>query len=174
MNEANNGKMLFEAARSAIEAKLEQGQLSDLKPKIDASQYHGIFVTIKDRQGRLRGCIGQVVPIEQPLLDAVAHFACAAAFQDPRFTPISKAEWPEMVLEISLLNTPHPVKDIAVLDPKVDGIIVRSGAKLGLLLPDIDGVDNVDQQIAICCQKAGIHRSEEISLESFKVSKFEE
>jgi uncharacterized protein len=99
------------------------------------------FVTLS-RHGRLRGCIGTIEPL-RPLVDDVAHNAYAAAFRDPRFLPITEAELPELVLQISLLTRPQPLvfgsepELLQQLRPGRDGLILHDGGHRGTLLPAV-------------------------------------
>lgn len=99
------------------------------------------FVTLS-RHGRLRGCIGTIEPL-RPLVDDVAHNACAAAFRDPRFLPITEAELPELELQISLLTAPQPLvfdseaELLGQLRPGRDGLILHDGGHRGTLLPAV-------------------------------------
>ena len=70
---------------------------------------------------------------------------------------------------VDILGEIEQVEDISTLDPRIYGIIVSHGSKRGLLLPDLEGVDTVTDQIQIACHKAGIHEGEKIKIERFKV-----
>jgi AmmeMemoRadiSam system protein A len=130
----------------------------------------GTFVTI-EKNGELRGCIGTYLPIRENIAKEVIHNAIAAATEDWRFGPIQKEELPYLSYTVYILDEPELVKDISELDPKKYGIIVKSVPispfgdvifdghfvpKTGVLLPDLEGVDTVEKQIFIACQKAGI------------------
>lgn len=89
--------------------------------------------------------------------------------EDPRFDPITEEELDNLIISVDVLGEIEPVEDISTLDPRIYGIIVSHGSKRGLLLPDLEGVDTVTDQIQIACHKAGIHEGEKIKIERFKV-----
>ena len=131
----------------------------------------GAFVSIK-KHGQLRGCIGTTEAIRSDLLHEVAENAISAGIHDPRFMPIKEDELPELTYSVDVLGAAEPIDDMSYLDPSEYGVIVTSGSKRGLLLPDLEGVDTAMQQVEIACSKAGITEDEEISLERFKVTRY--
>ena len=135
------------------------------------SRKAGAFVSIK-KNGQLRGCIGTIFPTQPSFAEEIKHNAIAAAFQDPRFEPVQVEELPDLVYSVDRLEMPEPVSGPEALDPKKYGVIVRRGHKTGLLLPDLDGVETVEEQLAIAKQKAGIGRNEEVELERFTVTRY--
>lgn len=135
----------------------------------------GTFVTLRrNADGTLRGCIGHLTPTQPRLPDEVAACAVAAATRDPRFPPIDDpAEVDELRVEVSVLGTAEPVASSSELDPRRFGLIVRSGLRQGVLLPEIDGIERAEQQLEICRRKAGIEPDEPVELQrfpSFKVA----
>jgi AmmeMemoRadiSam system protein A len=118
----------------------------------------GAFVTLT-LHGQLRGCIGFVIA-ERPLLDTVREAARAAAFQDPRFTPLRGAELPEVHLEISVLGEPRRVRSLEEIRVGEHGLIVRRGFRSGLLLPQVATEYGWDRDTFLChtCVKAGLPR----------------
>jgi uncharacterized protein (TIGR00296 family) len=88
---------------------------------------------------------------------AIWDNAIAAATQDPRFPPVQPHELDNIVVNVDILSPYEPVRSIEELDPKKYGIIVQKGWRRGLLLPDIEGVDTVEEQIRIAKLKAGIY-----------------
>lgn len=116
---------------------------------------HGVFVTLK-KDGDLRGCIGTLAA-EEGLAGTVAKFACSAAFDDPRFPPLAREEWPAVSLEISLMTPPrriHP-EEVAV---GRHGLILELGGRRGLLLPQVATEWNFgrEQFLEALAQKAGL------------------
>ncbi len=128
----------------------------------------GAFVSIHEH-GRLRGCIGTILPTADCLAEEIIRNAVSAAVRDPRFDPIRPAELPYLEINVDVLTAPEPVNSAMDLDAKRYGVIVRRDRRQGLLLPDLEGVDTVEQQIAIARQKAGIGPREEVQLERFEV-----
>ncbi|MGQ9856360.1 MAG: AmmeMemoRadiSam system protein A [Fervidobacterium sp.] len=117
----------------------------------------GAFVTLHNLDGSLRGCIGTFSPTRENLAYEIRDNAIAAATQDPRFPPVQPNELGNIVVNVDVLSPYEPVKSIEELDPKKYGIIVQKGWRRGLLLPDIEGVDTVEEQIRIAKLKAGIY-----------------
>lgn len=131
----------------------------------------GVFVCIK-KQGQLRGCIGTFAPSTENIAAETIRNAVAAATQDPRFPPVQEEELHELEYSVDVLSAPEKVGDITLLDPKKYGVIVISGQKKGLLLPDLEGVDTVDEQLRIARLKAGIMPGEPIEILRFQVHRF--
>ena len=129
----------------------------------------GAFVSIH-KNGQLRGCIGTIGPVEDKLADEIIANAVSASTRDPRFSAITEDELPYLEINVDVLSEAEPIYSKADLDVKRYGVIVTKGYRRGLLLPDLDGVDTVDDQVAIACRKAGISPDEDgISLERFEV-----
>lgn len=131
----------------------------------------GVFVSLKKR-GQLRGCIGTFGPTRPTIAAEIIHNAVSAATQDPRFPPVSLAELPEIDISVDILSAPERVDSLDDLDPRKYGVIVRRGRRSGLLLPDLEGVDTVEEQVGIAMQKAGISPEEEIELYRFAVVRY--
>ena len=128
----------------------------------------GAFVSIH-KQGRLRGCIGTISPACASLAEEIIQNAISAAARDPRFDPIRPDELQWLEINVDVLGEPEDVASEAELDVKRYGVIVRRGGRRGLLLPDLDGVDTVEQQVTIARQKAGIGPEEKVALQRFEV-----
>lgn len=131
----------------------------------------GVFVSLK-KNGKLRGCIGTFLPTQDNIALEIIENAISAAVHDPRFSPVTLDEVEKLTISVDILSTPEEVKDISELDPKKYGIIVSHGYKKGLLLPDLEGVDTVEQQIDIARQKAGIYFNEDFKIERFEVKRY--
>ena len=131
----------------------------------------GVFVSLKKR-GQLRGCIGTFLPSTENVAREVIRNAVAAATQDPRFPPVQAEELNELDISVDVLSEPEPVEDPRDLDPKKYGVIVESGWKKGLLLPDLEGVDTVEYQLSIAMAKAGIEPGEPVKLYRFFVERY--
>lgn len=132
------------------------------------------FVTIKNAQGELRGCIGTILPTRETLLHEVLGNAIAAASQDSRFPALRLEEFDSITLSVDILSTPEAVQDITTLDPQKYGVIVSKGHQRGLLLPALDGVDSVEKQLSIATQKGGMTSLEGVSIERFTVDRYYE
>lgn len=130
------------------------------------------FVSLK-KEGELRGCIGTLEPAEPDLCAEIARNSRSAAFHDPRFHRMRADELPELTCSVDVLSPSEPCA-LADLDPAVYGVIVLAGFRRGVLLPDLQGVDTVEQQVDIALQKAGIGPGEAFALERFTVNRYQE
>lgn len=131
----------------------------------------GVFVSIK-KNGNLRGCIGTIRPVTENIAQEIIRNAVEAGVYDPRFSPVEEDELPELEFSVDVLT--EPVKaNKEELDPKKYGVIVRSGHKTGVLLPNLEGVDTVEEQLRIALQKAGISPDEDYDIEKFEVIRHE-
>ena len=137
-------------------------------PEALARRRAGAFVSIH-KQGRLRGCIGTIGPTCACLGEEIIQNAVSAASRDPRFDPIRPDELPWLEINVDVLGEPEDIASEAELDVKRYGVIVRRGHRRGLLLPDLEGVDTVRQQVDIARQKAGIAPNERVELQRFEV-----
>jgi AmmeMemoRadiSam system protein A len=133
------------------------------------------FISIKTRDGNLRGCIGTIEPVKETLGEELVANAISAATRDPRFSPIAESELPNLKYSVDILSVPEPA-NFADLDPAVYGVIVEDelGLFRGLLLPDIPGVDTAQQQVDIAARKAGIPPGTPLKLSRFRVDRFRE
>ncbi len=164
---------LVALARRAIEAYVREGK--EIAPPAELSTEMrgraGAFVSLH-AHGDLRGCIGTIEPTQANLALEVIRNAIMASTQDPRFLPLRPSELSTLEISVDVLSTPEPVASMEDLDPKRYGVIVQSGPRRGLLLPDLDGVDTVECQVDIARQKAGISRHEPVQLYRFEVHRF--
>lgn len=141
------------------------------KDKIEAlfpNQRAGVFVSLK-KQGLLRGCIGTILPTTASLEDEIIQNAISAGCEDPRFDPVEANELSELVYSVDILNSPEKISSPQQLDVKKYGVIVRHKGRSGLLLPNLEGVDSVEEQMDIVLRKAGIKKTEPYTLERFEV-----
>ena len=137
-------------------------------PEAIARRRAGAFVSIH-KQGRLRGCIGTIAPTQDSLAEEIIQNAVSAAARDPRFDPIRADELRWLEISVDVLGEPEDIASEDALDVRRYGVIVSRGHRRGLLLPDLEGVDTVQQQVAIARQKAGIGPKEKVSLQRFEV-----
>lgn len=131
----------------------------------------GVFVSIK-KNGELRGCIGTIEPITKCIADEVINNAISACSRDYRFKPIHTDELNELKYSIDVLSPTQKVSSTNELDAKRYGVVVTNGNRHGLLLPNLEGVDTVDEQISIAMEKSGIEPSEPYNLERFEVVRY--
>jgi len=132
----------------------------------------GVFVSIH-KFHQLRGCIGTFKPTTSCIGEEIIQNAISAGTRDPRFTPIEKDELPYLEFSVDILSNPTRIESRDELDVKTFGIIVRTKDKSGLLLPDLEGVDTVEQQISIALRKAGISQSDDYIIEKFTVTRYQ-
>lgn len=162
-------------ARAAIEAwVMEHRMLSPGEKEGERRELQGrsaAFVCLK-KDGELRGCIGTFQPTRDSLADEIAANAISAACRDPRFPPVSKEELDALDVSVDVLGEPEPVSDTSQLDPRRYGVIVKRDNRIGLLLPDLEGVDSVERQLEIARSKAGISPHEPIQLYRFTVERY--
>lgn len=159
-------------AKEAVESYIGQGKVH--RPKnltAEMKEKAGVFVSIK-KHGQLRGCIGTFEPTQRSIAEEIVANAISSATGDPRFLPVRASELPDLEYSVDVLTKPEPVDSAEHLDPKKYGIIVECGYRRGLLLPDLQGVDSVEEQIDICRAKAGISSEEPIKLYRFQVRRY--
>ena len=164
---AATGDPYVALARETIRAHV-LGEAPRPTPELPGDERAACFVTLY-REGRLRGCIGTLEARMDSLAEEIRHNAVAAATEDPRFAPLSAAELEGLAVSVDVLSAPEPVEDVRELDPARYGVIVSAGARRGVLLPDLDGVDDVETQLDIARDKAGIAASEPYAIERFEV-----
>ncbi|HEX8476474.1 MAG TPA: AmmeMemoRadiSam system protein A [Pyrinomonadaceae bacterium] len=133
------------------------------------------FVSIKTNLKELRGCIGTIEPYHETLAEELIANAVSAATRDPRFPPVAEAELPRLRYSVDVLSDPEPTR-FEDLDPSNFGVIVEdeTGARRGLLLPDIEGIETASQQVEIAARKAGIMQGTPLKLFRFRVRRFGE
>ena len=163
---------LVALARASIEHYVKTGKPlarpRDLPDEL-AKRRAGAFVSIHEG-GDLRGCIGTIAPVQSCLADEIIANGISAATQDPRFPPIREDELDYLEISVDVLGEAEPVRSMSELDPARYGVIVTKGWRRGLLLPDLEGVDTVEQQVAIAKQKAGISPADDdVELARFEV-----
>lgn len=163
-------------AKRTIEDYLRSGKVISPPSRIPEvfQKKAGTFVSLH-KKGRLRGCIGTYLPTQDNLANEIIKNAISAATQDPRFPPVDTSEIRDLEISVDVLSRPEPVKSQRELDPKKYGVIVSKGWQKGLLLPDLEGVDTVEQQLEIAKQKAGLGETpvEQLEIQRFTVTRYE-
>jgi MEMO1 family protein len=166
------GAELPKVAREAIALHLTQGR-SDAAESSTALPRMPVFVTLRERGGSLRGCVGSLTAVEPDVVRETARSAVLAATRDPRFPPVSGGELSALRIEVSVLMPDEAVRGLEELDPSRYGVIVRDlSGRRGLLLPEVPGVTNASAQVAVARRKAGIPDNATIELRRFEVRKF--
>jgi len=165
---------LVQLAKQSVETYIRSGKT--IEPPADPSPemqgQAGTFVSLHDRSGNLRGCIGTIAPTQPSIAEEVIQNAISAATRDPRFSPVKAKELEGLDYKVDVLTEPEPIAGPDQLDPKRYGVIVESGWRRGLLLPDLEGVETVEYQIEIACRKAGINPDEPKQLYRFEVKRY--
>ena len=170
---------LVELARKTIEVYIREGRVieppEELTPEM--RERAAVFVSLHDKQGNLRGCIGNTEPTQPDVAHEIIRYAIAAATEDPRFSPVRPEELDELEVKVDVLSPPEPVENLDELDPKRYGVIVqsqRNPLRRGLLLPDLPGIDTVEQQVEYTRRnKAHITDDEEpVQLYRFEVKRY--
>ena len=158
-------------ARASVESWVrDRKQISVPKdlPAEMLTKRAGTFVSLHEN-GRLRGCIGTIASTQNNIAEEIVQNAISACSRDPRFSPVRADELASLEISVDVLGEMENIASPAQLDVKRYGVVVSHGYKRGLLLPNLDGVDTVEEQIRIARQKGGIREDEPYSLQRFEV-----
>lgn len=158
-------------ARYALEHFVRTGKRAKLPPNLPldlTGRAAGVFISLK-KHDELRSCIGTISPVTGSVAMEILRNAVSSASEDPRFDPVRPEELEELTYSVDVLSSPEQIESEKMLDVKRYGVIVTSGHKRGLLLPNLDGVDTIDQQLDIAKRKAGIRPGTPCKLERFEV-----
>lgn len=154
-------------AREAVEAAVTGRPAPAAKESIPLlGERRAAFVTLH-KFGRLRGCIGTILPVRKNLAEEIIGNGRAAALEDPRFPKVAPDELADLVISVDILSVPEEIKDISSLDPDKYGVIVEAGGRTGVLLPHLDGIESAKHQVAIAKAKGGIAQDEPCRLFRF-------
>ena len=160
-------------ARASVEHYVRTGRRLEMPNGLPGDMTRrraGVFVSLHE-DGRLRGCIGTIAPVTHCIAQEIIDNGVSASSRDPRFNPVEPEELERLVYSVDVLEPPERIESPSQLDVKKYGVIVTRGYKRGLLLPNLDGVNSVEEQIAIAKQKAGIAQGENVELERFEVTR---
>ena len=169
--EAHGFDPLVALARATVDSYVLNDTTPAVPKDFPAEYLHrkaGVFVSLHEH-GDLRGCIGTIEPQQRSIAEEVVANAVSACSADPRFPAVAPGELDYLEYSVDVLGEPEPVDSLVELDPKRYGVIVKHEWKRGLLLPDLDGVDTVMDQIAIAKSKAGIAPGDDAKIERFEV-----
>ena len=164
-------------ARRTIETFVRDGEVitlpNDLPVELTARA--GCFVSIKTREGDLRGCIGTIDPVKDMLAEEIITNAVNSATRDPRFPPVRVNELPNLKYSVDVLSAPEPC-DFGDLDPKIYGVVVEDeiGFRRGLLLPNLEAITSTAHQVEIASAKAGIPPGTSVKLFRFRADRYSE
>ena len=146
----------------------QPAELPDNLPDELLNRRAGAFVSLH-KDGNLRGCIGTIAATQKNLAEEILQNAISACSRDPRFSPVTVDELDDLEYSVDVLGEAERIFTIEELDVKQYGVIVENGGRRGLLLPDLEGIDTVQEQIAIAKRKAGIRPEEKVMLWRFEV-----
>lgn len=167
---------LVQLAKDTVELYIRRGRIYEVRGDelpAELGGRAGVFVCLKIK-GCLRGCIGSFHPMEPSIAHETVRNAISAATCDPRFSCIRPVELDQIEYTVDVLTPPEKIAGKSELDPRRYGVIVQAGARRGLLLPDLEGVDTVDHQVGIAMQKAGIPPGTPVELFRFEVRRYEQ
>lgn len=171
-----DGNTLPIIARRSVAAALHGVEEDPPAPSNDyLSKRTGVFVTIRHRHGKLRGCVGTVSPVCPNIVAETWRNARLAALQDRRFDRVTAGELDDLRFEVSVLHSPEEIASETELDPARYGVIVSAAdGRRGLLLPDIQEIKTPQQQVSFARKKGWISPGEPVALQRFQVDRFEE
>lgn len=158
-------------ARLSLESYVRNGTVIGVPGNLSGDllkERSGVFVSLK-KEGRLRGCIGTICATKSTVAEEIICNAVSAGARDPRFPQVKEEELYQLEYSVDVLGKTQKVTSFEELDAEKYGIIVSRGGRRGLLLPNLSGVDTVEEQIEIAKQKAGIGEEESIQIERFEV-----
>ena len=163
-------------ARQTVENYARTGRMYEKPEPLPgelSKERAGVFVSIK-KHGELRGCIGTISPVTGSVGEEIRQNAVSASSRDPRFSPVSEEELPFLEYSVDVLAPAEPIGGAEELDPSKYGVIVSLGGRRGLLLPDLEGIDDAETQVSIAMRKAGIAESDRprVKLERFEVIRY--
>jgi len=162
--------ILVDLARRTIETYVLENRRIELSENMAGGGKAGVFVSIKKHK-QLRGCIGTLQPVTEDVFHEVVENAISAATRDPRFPPVTSEELEELEISVDVLSLAEPVRNITLLDPGRFGVIVKSGGRTGVLLPDLEGIEDAESQVSIARRKAGIGEDDPVELFRFEVKR---
>ena len=172
----SQGRILPALARDSVAEHFGlDAQSPDPAPDGYLGEAAGVFVTIRNGKGELRGCRGTIQPQYENVIEETRRLALSSALQDTRFDPVCVNELEELTYEVSVLHAPEAANSLDEFDASVYGIIVRDEhGRRALMLPNVDGLDTVEKQYQATCRKGGIDPAGDVHLERFRVDKFSE
>ena len=159
-------------ARAAVNSWVEWRKRPELPEDLPAEMLSGragVFVSLH-KDGMLRGCIGTIQAVKRNIAEEIVENGISAATKDPRFSPVRPEELEALEISVDVLGKPEKIRSKEELDVKRYGVIVTKGFRRGLLLPNLDGVDTIQQQLSIALRKAGLsEREKDFEMERFEV-----
>lgn len=170
-NVRKNEDSYVKLARLTLENKVKHNKETKIPHDLSKElleERAGVFVSLK-KNGELRGCIGTIKPTTKSIAHEIMQNAVSAGLNDPRFAPVEEHELDQLVYSVDVLGEAEKIYTKDLLDPKNYGVIVRKGYRTGLLLPNLEGVNTIEEQLSIALRKAGIRETENYEIERFQV-----
>ncbi len=158
-------------ARYSLETYIKTHKAAEMPKDLPAEMLNrrsGTFVSLH-KDGNLRGCIGTFLPTTESIAQEILQNAISACSRDPRFSPVEESEIEDLDISVDVLSEPERIFDVKDLDAKKYGVIVENNGRRGLLLPDLEGVNTVQEQLAIAMKKGGIPANEKVNVWRFQV-----
>jgi len=165
---------IISLAKKTIEEYVINKKIIDIPEDLSSDLVNrraGVFVTLK-KNGKLRGCIGTIEAIEENIAREIIRNGISAANYDPRFPGVKADELDKLEYSVDILGKKEKIDSKKELDLYKYGVIVEQQNKRGLLLPNLEGVNTVDEQINIARQKAAIAEGADYNLYRFKVERY--
>jgi MEMO1 family protein len=172
----NKNNYYVSLAKSTVEHYVKTGERINCPENLSEellSHKAGVFVSIK-KNGELRGCIGTIEPVTNCIAEEIISNAISACSQDYRFEPVRTGELTSLNYSVDVLSPTQSVASDTELNPRRYGVVVTNGNRRGVLLPNLEGVDTVEQQVSIALKKAGIDPTERYALERFEVIRYKQ
>jgi len=175
-DDSEEGKALPQIARRSLEAAFRgDAQVPDFMAEGLLAERFGVYVTIRGPGRELRGCIGDLTPQFVNIAEETWHVARDAAFRDGRFAAVGAHELEHLRFEVSVVLPPEEITSTAELDARRFGVVAATeDGRYGVLLPDLEGIETAEQQVAIARRKGGIGEFEPVRIQRFTVKKFRE
>ncbi len=171
-----NAQDISELARKSIVYFIEHKELLPLPENLPQNlllTQAGCFVSLHKGKA-LRGCIGTMCACQNSLAEEIIYNAVTAANEDPRFPAVRQDEVAELDISVDVLGELEDISSPAELDPLRYGVYVQRGRRSGVLLPRLEGVETIEEQLDIALAKAGIAAEEDFTLSRFEVRRYEE
>lgn len=153
------GRALVQLARQTLAetANGEEGRVGDIAHAVLRGSDFGAFVTLRRKDGALRGCVGRILA-EEPLFETIVEMTRAAALDDPRFSPVTAEEIADIRISISLVSPLSPMDDPTMLRIGEHGLYIENGLRRGVFLPQVPVEQGWDRQEFLnqTCRKANL------------------
>ncbi|MDN5343073.1 AmmeMemoRadiSam system protein A [Oceanotoga sp. DSM 15011] len=162
-------------AREIIQNYIIKNEIQDIRYKYFQKEFednYSCFVTLHTLEDELRGCIGTIIPQYKNLYEEIKHNSILASIKDYRFPPLKEEELNNIYISIDILTPLKKIENIKELDPVKYGIMVEHDYKKGVLLPNLDGINTIEDQIRIAKLKAGLNYDEKVDIYSFETKRY--